>query len=94
MLLVIGACVLAPLFEETFFRGFLFQGLASWRGALWGAVISSALWSAIHLEPAVFIPLFIDGLLLAWVFRRNGSLWANIATHAAINVLAVLSWLH
>ena len=52
-LLVIGACVLAPLFEETFFRGFLFQGLASWRGAFWGAVISSALWSAGHLRPPV-----------------------------------------
>jgi membrane protease YdiL (CAAX protease family) len=94
VLLVIGACVLAPLFEETFFRGFLFQGLASWRGAFWGAVISSALWSAGHLEPAAFVPLFVGGLLLAWVFRRNGSIWTNIATHAAINALAVLAWIH
>ena len=94
VLLVIGACVLAPLFEETFFRGFLFQGFASWRGAFWGAAISSALWSAGHFEPALFAPLFVDGLILCWVFRRNGSIWANIATHAAINVLAVLSWVH
>jgi membrane protease YdiL (CAAX protease family)/uncharacterized RDD family membrane protein YckC len=94
VLLVIGACVLAPLFEETFFRGFLFQGLAAWRGAFWGAVISSALWSAVHMQPGVFVPLFVNGLLLCWVFRRGRSIWTNIAVHATINAIAVLAWVH
>jgi membrane protease YdiL (CAAX protease family) len=94
VMFVVGACVLAPLFEETFFRGFLFQGLATWRGALLGAALSSALWSAGHLEPAAFVPIFVDGLLLCWVFRRSGSLWTNVAVHAAINAMAVIVWLH
>jgi membrane protease YdiL (CAAX protease family) len=94
VLLVIGACVLAPLFEETFFRGFLFQGLAAWRGAFWGAVISSTLWSAVHMQSAVLLPLFVNGLLLCWVFRRGRSIWTNIAVHATINAIAVLAWVH
>ena len=80
-LVVVGACILAPLFEEVFFRGFLFQGFASWRGALWGAVISSALWSAGHAELALFVPFFVIGLLQCWVFRRGGSIWTNVAVH-------------
>lgn len=92
ILFAVGACVLAPLCEETFFRGFLFPGFASWRGPVWGAIISSALWSAGHRELALFVPFFLIGLLLCWAYRRGGSIWTTIAIHAIMNTIAVLSW--
>lgn len=92
VLLILSACVCAPLFEETFFRGFLFQGLASWRGPLLAAALSSALWSAGHRQLSIFLPLFVTGLLMCWAFRRSGSLWTTIAIHMAMNVVAVLGW--
>jgi membrane protease YdiL (CAAX protease family) len=92
VLFVALACVIAPILEETFYRGFLFQGLASSLGPVWGAVISAAIFSASHQQATVFIPLFTLGLLLCWVFYRSGSLWTNIALHATFNTIAILAW--
>jgi membrane protease YdiL (CAAX protease family) len=92
LLFVLLACVIAPLFEETFFRGFLFQGFASSVGPLWGAVLSGALFSLSHQQLDIFVPLFALGLVLAWVFYRTRSLWATIACHSAFNAIAVAAW--
>lgn len=92
VLFAVLACVIAPILEETFFRGFLFQGFASSWGPVWGAVVSSAVFSAVHEQLSVFVPLFALGLLLCWVFYRTGSLWTNIALHATFNTIAVLTW--
>ena len=92
VLFVVLACGIAPVLEETFFRGFLFQGFASSWGPVWGAVVSSAIFSGVHEQLTVFVPLFALGLLLCWVFYRTGSLWTNIALHATFNAIAVIVW--
>lgn len=92
ILFVTLSCVIAPVLEETFFRGFVFQGLARKFGPVWGAIASAAIFSAVHMQATVFIPLFVLGLLLCWVFYRTGSLWANIILHATFNTIATLAW--
>jgi membrane protease YdiL (CAAX protease family) len=92
LLFVLLACVVAPLYEETFFRGFMFQGFASSFGPIWGAVISAALFSLSHQQLDVFVPLFALGLALAWVFYYTRSLWTNVALHSLFNAIAVLVW--
>jgi uncharacterized protein len=91
-LFVLVAVVMAPLFEEIFFRGFLFQGLAQSFGWVWGATGSAAVFAAAHLQLSVFVPLFALGFGLAWVFKRTGSLWANIALHSLFNAISVVAW--
>lgn len=91
-LLAVLAVVMAPLFEELFFRGFLFRGLArSWGWPL-AAVVSGAVFGAVHQQFTVFLPLFALGVVLAWAYQRTGSLWAPIALHAIFNGLSVLAW--
>jgi membrane protease YdiL (CAAX protease family) len=92
VLFAILAVVLAPLFEEVFFRGFLFRGFANSWGWVWGAVVSSALFSMAHLQLDVIVPLFALGFALAWVYQRTGSLWTSIALHAVFNGISVLAW--
>ena len=83
----------APAAEETFFRGFIFNGLRHRLGA-WGAAAASAgLFALAHLDPAVFVPIFLIGLVLAWVYFKSGSLWSAIIVHLAYNSLALaLAW--
>ena len=51
MLLLIAAGVVAPFVEELFFRGFLF-GLYRRRQPMWVAyLVSSVLFTLLHLEP-------------------------------------------
>jgi uncharacterized protein len=92
ILFALMAVVVAPIFEEAVFRGFLFQGLASSYGVVPGAIVSAALFSAIHEQATVFVPLFVLGVALAWVFHATKSLWTPIALHAVFNAIAVLAW--
>jgi membrane protease YdiL (CAAX protease family) len=83
--------VIAPLAEEFFFRGFLFQALRSSWG-VWIAVPASAvIFSAIHLEPDKFVQLAILGMALAFVFHKTRSLWPCIILHALNNTLAFIA---
>jgi uncharacterized protein len=62
-LVVLAAVVLAPVGEELFFRGFLFQALRR-RVGLWpSAFMSSALFGVVHIE--VIDPAAIPALLVA-----------------------------
>ncbi|HJW76461.1 MAG TPA: CPBP family intramembrane glutamic endopeptidase [Thermoleophilia bacterium] len=91
-LFAVMAIVVAPVFEETFFRGFLFQGLARSWGVLTGAIVSAGVFALAHQQLSVIVPFFVLGLLLAWVFYRSRSLWANVALHASFNGISVLLW--
>jgi len=85
------AVVVAPVAEETFFRGFLFSGLGNRYGYGWGAVFSALIFSLAHiLQPGSFLPIFLLGLLLAWLYMKTGSIWACIFTHFAYNSIALI----
>lgn len=90
----LALAVWTPIAEETFFRGFILQGLTNrWRIAP-AIVVSAAVFAALHLAPALLLPVFVTGLLLGFLYHRTGSLWPCIAVHALQNVVAVLSaWL-
>lgn len=92
VLFVVLACVIAPLFEETFYRGFLFQGFARSWGIPLGALTSATVFSLSHQQLDIFVPLFALGLALAWVYHVTRSIWGSITLHAVYNSIAVLVW--
>lgn len=87
---VVGG-VLAPLFEELVFRGFLFGGLLRLFSPTAAALGSAAFFGALHLQPFAFPVLFLLGALLATLYYRTGSLWPAILMHQAINSVALLA---
>jgi len=94
-LLVVG--VGAPLSEELLFRGFLLSALANSRvGFLPGAVITSGLWTALHVGYSVvgIAEVFLIGLYFSWLLWRTGSLWVAIVCHALYNSFIVLALRH
>lgn len=84
------AVVAAPIAEETFLRGFIFAGIANRYGYGWGAVISALIFSVAHLQPGALLPIFILGLLLAWVYIKTRSIWPCIVIHAVYNSIGIL----
>lgn len=81
------AAVVAPIAEETFFRGFLFAALRR-DYPFWAAAACSALiFAAGHMVPGAIFPLYVLGFLLAWLRERTGSLWPSIAMHMLNNGL-------
>ncbi|GEM_PF-4749576 len=84
-LLVFNVCVLAPLFEEIFFRGFLFQQFKRFYSVPNAAALSALAFAAVHLSIESFIPLFGLGVLMAISYHLVQSLWAAILLHALWN---------
>ena len=78
-----------PFAEEVFFRGFLLAALVTPLGPVRAAVLSSAIFALGHLMLSVTIPVFVMGLLLAWLYLRTRSVWPPIMAHAAQNLLAL-----
>jgi membrane protease YdiL (CAAX protease family) len=92
-LIWVALIVAAPLFEEVFFRGFLFRGLAaSALGARATVVATALVWAVIHVQyDALDIALvFAMGLLFGAARLRSGSLLAPLALHAAANLAATV----
>jgi len=103
VLTVIGA----PFFEELFFRGLVFRGLArmltpaaagpSTRRAVGvvGAVAFDGLvFGLAHGEWEQFAGLAVFGMILATVSYLTGRLGMNIVSHASFNLVAVIAVLH
>jgi len=86
---IVGA-IFAPLVEEIFFRGFLFQGFRQRYGWMTSMLLSSAIFAVAHLDPVVLIPTFILGCLLAYVFHRSNSIWPGILLHFLVNSFGLL----
>ena len=87
----VAIVVVAPVAEEVFFRGFVLGGLVAALGDLRAALVSSALFAAMHVSVGAFVPLFAAGMLLAWLYLRTRSIWPPIAAHSTQNALAMLS---
>ena len=87
---LVGA-IFAPLVEEIFFRGFLFQGLRARYGWISGMLISSMIFAIAHLDPVSLIPTFILGNLLAYLYHRTNSIWPGVILHVLVNTVGLIS---
>ena len=89
-LVVIPIVVLAPIAEEIFFRGIVFNALLREAGPRWAFLGSATLFAIVHASVVAFVPILLLGLVLAWIYRRTQSLLAAIVVHATFNGLSVL----
>ena len=89
ILVVVAIVILAPIAEEVFFRGVVFNAFLREGGRRWAFIGSAALFSLIHLSLVSLVPIFLLGLALAWVYDRTGNLLAPIAMHATVNGISV-----
>ncbi|MGZ8563692.1 MAG: CPBP family intramembrane glutamic endopeptidase, partial [Candidatus Limnocylindria bacterium] len=86
---VLSIVILAPIAEEVFFRGVVFNALLRERGPRTAYLGSAALFAVIHLSIVALLPIFLLGLALAWVYHRTGNLLAPIVMHAVVNGISV-----
>jgi uncharacterized protein len=83
--------ILPAFAEEILFRGVLARLLKDWTSNVHLAVfLSSFIFAAIHLQFYGFLPRFLLGMALGYLFFWSGSLWLPVAAHFANNFLSVL----
>nr|GMD84539.1 CAAX amino terminal protease family protein [Ipomoea batatas] len=87
--------VLAPVLEETVFRGFLMVSLTKWLPSPLAVLLSAAVFSAAHLTPGEFPQLFVLGTALGFSYAQTRNLLTPITIHAFWNsgVILLLTFL-
>jgi hypothetical protein len=92
-LVIVSVILMAPIFEEIFFRGFMFAGIKDSRLGAPGAIVITALtWSVIHFQYGLYMiaTIFVLGIVLGMARLRTNSLYLTIAMHATVNAIAMV----
>lgn len=85
--------VAAPVFEEVFFRGFLYSGFeSSVLGPIGAIIITSLMWAAIHTQYEMYIVIwiFIMGIGLGIARMKTKSILLPIGMHSFANMVATI----
>ena len=91
--LLLAIVVVAPIFEEIFFRGFLFQGIRYSRLGPIGAVgITSFIWAVIHLQYGIYgiVIIFALGLLFGIARLKTDSIHLLMVMHSLVGLVATV----
>ncbi|MGA7075694.1 MAG: CPBP family intramembrane glutamic endopeptidase [Halobacteriota archaeon] len=86
----LSGVIIAPIAEEIVFRGYLYKAFRDRFKPSYAIVLSAALFSVIHLELLAAAPLFVIGIVLAYVYEKTGNLMAPITLHVLNNAVAFL----
>lgn len=83
--IIIAAALVAPVVEELIYRGLIYGFTRSLVGHWPAAILSSALFSLVHVDAVASLPLFVLALGLATAYDRSRSLWVPMLMHMLFN---------
>jgi membrane protease YdiL (CAAX protease family) len=92
---VVSACLLAPVAEETLYRGVLFRSFRNRLGVIAAAILSSTVFALLHFYDGYGLAsVGIFGLACAFLYSGTGSLTTVIVLHMLYNTSIKLpEWL-
>ncbi|MBP2196645.1 membrane protease YdiL (CAAX protease family) [Pantoea cypripedii] len=95
LILLLTAVLLAPVFEEVLFRGFLLQGFLLWapKSRFACMLLTSLLFAVMHTQYVhweTIVALTLFSLLLCYARLRSNSLALPVFLHTLNNLIAIL----
>ena len=82
--------VLAPIVEEVIFRGVLFPAIKRRYGLVAGIVLSSLVFTLVHMNPIQMLSVLPLGVYLAIMYHRTGSIYPGMILHATWNFMVLM----
>ncbi|WRP07462.1 type II CAAX endopeptidase family protein [Rossellomorea aquimaris] len=87
----ISAAIISPIYEEIFYRGFLYRWLRTRIGLTGALLLSSLIFTIIHIPTYNVMPVnFFSGILFALAYERTNSIWPAVLIHGLTNGMMVL----
>ena len=90
---LVGVVVIAlvpAIAEELVFRGVIQKNLVRWFSPHVGVWLGAAIFSAIHFQFFGFVPRFMLGLVLGYLYLWSGNILVSMAAHFTQNAFQLL----
>ncbi len=84
ILMVLYVCLVAPVTEELFYRGFLLKNLSR-VSQRFGIFASAFLFGLAHQNISQFVLAFVVGIFMGYLTVKHNSLVPSIIAHMAVN---------
>lgn len=94
VIFIILAAIVAPIIEESMFRGILLPWMMQYLKAPYAIILNGIVFGVLHLQFQSAIPLSIIGIALAFIAYRKKSLLPSILFHAINNSIAIIALLY
>ena len=91
ILLMLFACVVAPIVEESIFRGVIFSSLRRRLPLPAAAIFSAFIFAAAHLDLPSLLPLAAFAVLLAYLYEYSGSIVPAAIAHGVFNLYNLIA---
>ena len=91
---LLAAVVLAPISEETYFRGYLYPALRNRMNMPLAMLLDGLIFASFHLLPGWqygFASRAIGGMGLSYLYEKTGSLYSSMLVHAVFNLGIILA---
>lgn len=89
VMIVIASVFLAPVFEETIYRGVLFNGLRKNGGAVKAVLLTALSFMLMHMSPIQVVFQFALGAMSAVIMNKTRRLLPCVLLHATANAAAL-----
>ena len=86
--LVLG--ILTPILEELLFRGVIYKRLKMYCDVSVAAYIAAIIFAIAHFNLIQGLYAFILGIVLSYIYEKNGSLVDTMVAHSAANMVSVV----
>jgi membrane protease YdiL (CAAX protease family) len=90
IIIIIATVVIAGVFEEILFRGFVQNAFEQHHKVLTAILITAAIFAVNHAVPWWFAQIFLLGACLGWMAWRSNSIIPGAIVHGINNFFAVL----
>lgn len=87
----VSAAIISPLYEEIFYRGFIYRWIRTRLSMRWAILLSSLIFTMVHIPTYNAMPVnFLCGVVFAWAYERTNSIWPAVIVHGLVNGIAVV----
>ncbi|MEK3997053.1 type II CAAX endopeptidase family protein [Psychrobacillus sp. FSL K6-2365] len=87
----VSAAVISPIYEEIFYRGFLYRWFRVKWGVPAGILLSSSVFMLVHIPTYNTLPVnFLTGVIFSWTYEKTGSIYPGMIIHGVFNGIAVV----
>ncbi|WP_249871652.1 CPBP family intramembrane glutamic endopeptidase [Oceanobacillus saliphilus] len=87
----VSAAIISPIYEEIFYRGFLYKWFRVKWGVAAGMFVSSFIFMIVHIPTYNTLTVnFVSGLVFAWTYEKTGSVLPAIIIHGTFNGIALI----